>query len=231
MKYVWLTIKFNYFVLPASVGVSYVAIQFRLSNRDDQMSKGVKISQRCEWLIVTSRNVSSKINVRPSKVQIPISFLITWIFWSNNSSYNDLSKNHRIWKWPNLPRRHIFPWRGSNVICWSHIWKHKHTQIIGVARTLKKMHTSKTTGSCSDYLQLRSFSKWELLLRKEFAPRGSEFFPSWAIPYSMGNHLYHIKAAYSVTFDLLILELMFLFFKNTVKKLKFRYTFYQYRKS
>ena len=26
-----------------------------------------------------------------------------------------------------------------------------------------------------------------------------------------------LKAAYSVTFDLLILELMFLFFKNTVK--------------
>ena len=40
-----------------------------------------------------------------------------------------------------------------------------------------------------------------------------------------------IKDAYSVTFDLLIPELMFLFFKNTVKKLKFRYTFYQFRKS
>ena len=56
------------------------------------------------------------------------------------------------------------------------------------------------------------------------------------------NHAYHrsiecapvsvtLKAAYSVTFDLLILELMFLFFKNTVKKLKSRYTFYQFRKS
>ena len=40
-----------------------------------------------------------------------------------------------------------------------------------------------------------------------------------------------VKAAYSVTFDLLILELMFLFFKNTVQKLKFRYTFYQFCKS
>ena len=30
------------------------------------------------------------------------------------------------------------------------------------------------------------------------------------------------KAAYSVTFDLLILKIMFLFFKNTVKILKFR---------
>ena len=32
----------------------------------------------------------------------------------------------------------------------------------------------------------------------------------------------NIKAAYSVTFDLLILELMFLFFKNTAKQLIFR---------
>ena len=39
------------------------------------------------------------------------------------------------------------------------------------------------------------------------------------------------KAAQSVTFDILIFEIMFLFFKNTVKKLKFRYTFYQFRKS
>ena len=39
------------------------------------------------------------------------------------------------------------------------------------------------------------------------------------------------KAAQSVTFDLLILEIMLLFFKNTFKKLKFRYTFYQFRKS
>ena len=34
---------------------------------------------------------------------------------------------------------------------------------------------------------------------------------------------YNLKAAQSVTFDILIFELMFLFFKNTVKKLKFRY--------
>ena len=39
------------------------------------------------------------------------------------------------------------------------------------------------------------------------------------------------KAAYSVTFDLLSFEKMFLFFKNTVKKLNFRYTFYQFRNS
>ena len=31
-----------------------------------------------------------------------------------------------------------------------------------------------------------------------------------------------LKAAYSVTFDLLILKIMFLLFKNTVKVLKFR---------
>ena len=34
--------------------------------------------------------------------------------------------------------------------------------------------------------------------------------------------LVYLKAAYSVTFDLLILKIMFLFFKNTVKILKFR---------
>ena len=38
-----------------------------------------------------------------------------------------------------------------------------------------------------------------------------------------------LKAAKSVTFDLFILEIMFLFFKNTVKILKFRYTFYLFR--
>ena len=35
-----LTIKSNYFVLPASVGVSYVATQFHVSNSDGRMSKG-----------------------------------------------------------------------------------------------------------------------------------------------------------------------------------------------
>ena len=40
-----------------------------------------------------------------------------------------------------------------------------------------------------------------------------------------------LKAALSVTFDLLILKIMFLFFKNTVKILKFRLTFYHFRNS
>ena len=87
MKYVWLMIIFNYFVLQASVGVSYVATQFYVSNNDGRMSKGVKTSQRCGWFVVTSRNVSSKINAKPSKVQIPISFLILWIFWSNKNEF------------------------------------------------------------------------------------------------------------------------------------------------
>ena len=71
----------------ASVGVSYVATQFHVSNSDGRMSKGVKTSQRCEWFIVTSRNVTSKINVKPSKVQISISFLIIWILWSNKNEF------------------------------------------------------------------------------------------------------------------------------------------------
>ena len=37
------------------------------------------------------------------------------------------------------------------------------------------------------------------------------------------------KAAQSVTFDIFILKIMFLFFKNTLKILKFRYTFYLFR--
>ena len=38
-----------------------------------------------------------------------------------------------------------------------------------------------------------------------------------------------VKPALSVTFDLFILEIIFLFFKNTVKILKFRYTIYLFR--
>ena len=47
----------------------------------------------------------------------------------------------------------------------------------------------------------------------------------------MPRQISKLKAALSVTFDLLIFEIVFLFFKNTVKKLKFRYTFYQFPKS
>ena len=39
---------------------------------------------------------------------------------------------------------------------------------------------------------------------------------------SMKLPILYFKAALSVTFDLLILKIMFLFFKNTVKILKFR---------
>ena len=39
-----------------------------------------------------------------------------------------------------------------------------------------------------------------------------------------------IKAAYSVTFDLCYFRTNVSIFKNTVKKLKVRYTFYQFRK-
>ena len=48
--------------------------------------------------------------------------------------------------------------------------------------------------------------------------------------YNVFFFLLTIKAAYSVTFDILILEIKFLFFKNTVKILKFRLTFYHFYK-
>ena len=44
-------------------------------------------------------------------------------------------------------------------------------------------------------------------------------------------YVFKFKAAKSVTFDLLILELMFLFFKNTVNKAKIQVYIYQFRKS
>ena len=37
-----------FFVLTAPVGISYVVTQFHVSNNDGWMSKGVKISKRCE---------------------------------------------------------------------------------------------------------------------------------------------------------------------------------------
>ena len=40
---------------------------------------------------------------------------------------------------------------------------------------------------------MRRFSKWEFLLKKAFAPRGSKFFPLRAIPYGIENHFYHIR--------------------------------------
>ena len=57
------------------------------------------------------------------------------------------------------------------------------------------VHQRETIGSSSDsLLQLRPFSKLEpLLKKKEFAPRGSEFFPLSAVPYGMEDHFYHIN--------------------------------------
>ena len=54
---------------------------------------------------------------------------------------------------------------------------------------------------------------------------------SFKIRFKATHYLQSLKAALSVTFDLLILEIMSLFFKNTAKKLKFRYIFDQFRKS
>ena len=50
-----------------------------------------------------------------------------------------------------------------------------------------------TTGSINDFLHLCPFFKWELLKRKEFAPRGSEFFLLRAVPYGKENNFYHIR--------------------------------------
>ena len=62
----------------------------------------------------------------------------------------------------------------------------------GVARTLKSYaHQRQTTGTSSDSLELRQFSKWELLLKeKKILPEG--VFPLTVLPYGMDNHFYHI---------------------------------------
>ena len=49
--------------------------------------------------------------------------------------------------------------------------------------------------ACGAFIQSGNFS-----YRKEFAPRGSEFFPLRAVPKGMEHHIYHIRlAAFSVT--------------------------------
>ena len=55
----------------------------------------------------------------------------------------------------------------------------------------KYAHKRETTGLRSDSLQLPPFSKWELLLRNEFAPRGRELVPLRAVPYGMEIFLPH----------------------------------------
>ena len=67
----------------------------------------------------------------------------------------------------------------------------------GVARTLKKLRTSSTLKG--DYWNKQLFSSiaslhnWNFSKRKEFAPRGSKFFPLRAGPFGMENPLYHIR--------------------------------------
>ena len=58
---------------------------------------------------------------------------------------------------------------------------------IGIARTLNKLRTSKGDSAS---LQLRPFSNGNFVKSKEFAPRGSEFFPLKAVPNGMENHFY-----------------------------------------
>ena len=60
----------------------------------------------------------------------------------------------------------------------SHIWPCNCA-----ARLLKKVTHIK--GRLLDQAVILFNWKWELLLRKEFAPRGSELFPLWAVPYTM----------------------------------------------
>ena len=63
----------------------------------------------------------------------------------------------------------------------------------GVARTPKATHIK---GKLLDQAVILSncapFQNENFSERKEFAPRGSEFFPLRAVPYGMENHFYNI---------------------------------------
>ena len=59
----------------------------------------------------------------------------------------------------------------------------------GVARMLKSYaHQRETTGSVSLFNYYVPIQK-----RKEYAHRGSEFFPLRAVPYCRENYFYHIR--------------------------------------
>ena len=65
----------------------------------------------------------------------------------------------------------------------------------GVVRTLKKYaHQRETAGSSGEQIHFNQviFQNGNVSLRKEFFPRGSEFFPLRAVPFGMENRFYHI---------------------------------------
>ena len=55
-------------------------------------------------------------------------------------------------------------------------------------------HQRETTG-----FNCLPFRNGNFSLMKEFAPRGSEFFPLRAVPYGMETHFYHIKCYFFIT--------------------------------
>ena len=63
-----------------------------------------------------------------------------------------------------------------------------------VARTLKKLRTSKGDYLVKQWLSsvVPLFKMGNFSSRKEFAPRGSKFFPLRAVPYGMENQFYHV---------------------------------------
>ena len=65
-----------------------------------------------------------------------------------------------------------------------------YNNLNGVARTLKKLRTLKGDYWVNQWFSsMRPFS----LKEKEFAPRGSEFFPLRTVSFGMENHFYHIR--------------------------------------
>ena len=65
----------------------------------------------------------------------------------------------------------------------------------GIARMPPKLCTSKGDYWIKQWFSsiVSLFQNGNFSLRKEFAPRGSEFFPLRAVPYGMENHFYYIR--------------------------------------
>ena len=68
-------------------------------------------------------------------------------------------------------------------------------QYYGVDRTLKRVTHIKVILLDHSVILFNyvPFQNGNFSLRKEFAPRGSEFFPLRAVPQCMENHFYHIR--------------------------------------
>ena len=129
------------------------------------------------------------------------------VFTAMNSAIVRFSDNFRCYAYVNILvvlwdyGAYFIPLKATNKFQYwrdaGHTSKPSYTSILcnGVATKLKiYAHQRETIGTSSDFLQLRPFSKCELLKGNNSLPEGasgSEFFPLRAVLYGMEIHFYH----------------------------------------